>query len=157
MNLEKSKTVQGCIDACEGGEVVAAVCAAPSILAARGLLKSKNATAFPSFKRTWKEGGAVLNDEYVCQDGQFLTGRGMVLTTQFGLALVKALVSRKRPRSCGFHPVGGIRKLKVLCAGVAALRRHFHAGGNWTLHPRKRCWLYLPTVGQNRCFLSQCW
>lgn len=97
LNLEKSKTVQACIDACvKEGKLVAAICAAPSILAHKGLLKGKNATAFPSFQKDLEEGGALLSDEYVCRDGQFLTGRGMGVATQFGLALVKALVSEEK-------------------------------------------------------------
>lgn len=97
LNLEKSKTVQACIDACvKEGKLVSAICAAPSILAHKGLLKGKKATAFPSFQKDLEEGGALLSDEYVCRDGQFLTGRGMGVATQFGLALVKALVSEEK-------------------------------------------------------------
>lgn len=97
LNLEKSKTVQACIDTCvKEGKLVAAICAAPSILAHKGLLKGKNATAFPNFQKDLEEGGALLSDEYVCRDGQFLTGRGMGVATQFGLALVKALVSEEK-------------------------------------------------------------
>ena len=59
-------------------------------------MKGKNATAFPSFQKDLEEGGALLSDEYVCRDGQFLTGRGMGVATQFGLALVKALVSEEK-------------------------------------------------------------
>ena len=99
LNLEKSKTVQACIDACvKEGKLVAAICAAPSILAHKGLLKGKRATAFPSFQKDLDEGGALLSDEYVCRDGQFLTGRGMGVATQFGLALVTALVSQEKAR-----------------------------------------------------------
>ena len=47
-NLEASPAVQRCIDSCVAqGKLVAAICAAPSILAHKGLLAGKNATAFP--------------------------------------------------------------------------------------------------------------
>ena len=96
-NLEASPAVQACIDRCvERGALVSAICAAPSILAHKGLLKGKKATAFPSFQKDLEEGGALLSEAYVVRDGQFLTGRGMGVATQFGLALVEALVSREK-------------------------------------------------------------
>lgn len=98
-NLEASPAVQACIDGCvKEGKLVAAICAAPSILAHKGLLQGKNATAFPNFQKDLTEGGAVLSEAYVCRDGQFLTGRGMGVATQFGLALVEALVSPEKAR-----------------------------------------------------------
>ena len=85
-NLEASPAVQRCIDSC----------VAPSILAHKGLLAGKNATAFPSFQKDLQEGGALLSESYVVRDGQFLTARGMGVATQFGLALVEALVSPEK-------------------------------------------------------------
>ncbi|MFQ6828546.1 MAG: DJ-1/PfpI family protein, partial [Acutalibacter sp.] len=96
-NLEASPAVQRCIDSCVAqGKLVAAICAAPSILAHKGLLAGKNATAFPSFQKDLQEGGALLSESYVVRDGQFLTARGMGVATQFGLALVEALVSPEK-------------------------------------------------------------
>ena len=96
-NLEASPAVQRCIDSCVAqGKLVAAICAAPSILAHQGLLAGKNATAFPSFQKDLQEGGALLSESYVVRDGQFLTARGMGVATQFGLALVEALVSPEK-------------------------------------------------------------
>lgn len=96
-NLEASPAVQRCIDSCVAqGKLVAAICAAPSILAHKGLLVGKNATAFPSFQKDLQEGGALLSESYVVRDGQFLTARGMGVATQFGLALVEALVSPEK-------------------------------------------------------------
>ncbi len=96
-NLEASPAVQACIDGCvKAGKLVSAICAAPSVLAHKGLLKGKNATAFPNFQKDLEEGGACLSESYVVRDGQFLTGRGMGVATQFGLALVEALVSPEK-------------------------------------------------------------
>ncbi len=89
--------MQACVDGCvEQGKLVSAICAAPSILAHKGLLAGRNATAFPNFQQDLTEGGALLSDSYVVRDGQFLTGRGMGVATQFGLALVAALVSEEK-------------------------------------------------------------
>ena len=75
LNLEHSSAVQESIDNCVGkGVLVAAICAAPSILGHKGLLQGKKATAFPKFQQELE--GAVLSADYVCQDGNILTARG---------------------------------------------------------------------------------
>lgn len=97
LNLEKSETVQKLIDGCAGrGTLIGAICAAPSILAHKGLLKGREATAFPDFQKDLEEGGAVLSPRYVCRDGSFITARGMGVATQFGLKLAEALTSPEK-------------------------------------------------------------
>jgi 4-methyl-5(b-hydroxyethyl)-thiazole monophosphate biosynthesis len=97
LNLEKSPIVQETLDYCvKEGKLIGAICAAPSILAHKGLLKGREATAFPKFQQDLIEGGASLSKEYVCRDGQFITGRGMGVSTEFGLALAAALVSPEK-------------------------------------------------------------
>lgn len=94
LNLEKSPEVQALIDFCvKEGKTVAAICAAPSILAHKGLLNGREATAFPSFQKDVAESGGELSESYVCQDGQFITARGMGVSIQFGLKLAEVLAS----------------------------------------------------------------
>ncbi len=94
VNLEKSGEVQGLIDFCQReGKLIGAICAAPSILAHKGLLKGREATAFPSFQKDVEEGGGRLSEKFVCRDGQFITARGMGVSTSFGLELAAALTS----------------------------------------------------------------
>lgn len=94
LNLEASAGVQALIDACvAGGKLVGAICAAPSILAHKGLLKGREATAFPSFQKDVEAGGGKLSGAFVCQDGPFITARGMGVSIQFGLKLAEALAS----------------------------------------------------------------
>lgn len=96
LNLEKSPEVQALLDACvEGGKLVGAICAAPSILAHKRLLNGREATAFPSFQKDLEEGGSRLSQRFVCKDGQFITARGMGVSTQFGLKLAQALTSKE--------------------------------------------------------------
>ncbi len=93
-NLEASKEVQGLVDFCvKEGKLVGAICAAPSILAHKGLLNGREATAFPSFQKDVQEGGGRLSEKFVVRDGQFITGRGMGVSIQFGLELAAALTS----------------------------------------------------------------
>lgn len=89
-NLEKSDFVQEIIDfAVEENILIASICAAPSILGHKNLLKDKEATAYPTFQQELL--GARLSDDYVVQDGNYLTGRGMGVATEFGLKMVEIL------------------------------------------------------------------
>lgn len=93
-NLEKSPVVQETIAYCvKQNLLIAAICAAPSILGHLGLLVGKRATSFPSFQKELK--GATLVDEYVCQDGKIITGRGMGVSTPFALKVLEALTTPK--------------------------------------------------------------
>ena len=97
LNLEKSPIVQETLDYCvKEGKLIGAICAAPSILAHKGLLQGREATSFPNFQPDLEKGGARLSGEFVCQDGPFITGRGMGVSTEFGLALVQALASAEK-------------------------------------------------------------
>lgn len=97
LNLENSPAVRKLLDHCAGsGKIVGAICAAPSILAHRGLLNGWEATAFPDFQKDLAEGGAKLSESYVCRDGNFITARGMGVATQFGLKLAEVLVSPEK-------------------------------------------------------------
>lgn len=92
-NLEKSDAVQAAIDHCmENGKLIAAICAAPSILAHKGLLSGKTATAYPSFQTHLLEGGATVPEDYVCHDGNMITARGMGVANEFSFEIVKTLV-----------------------------------------------------------------
>lgn len=90
INLENSAAVQSAIDkAVENQAFVCAICAAPSVLGHKGLLKGKEAIAFPGFEDALD--GAVLSDKYVVTDGKFITAKGAGVATQFGLEIVRAL------------------------------------------------------------------
>ena len=90
LNLEADKTVQGAIDYCvENKKYICAICAAPSILGHKGLLKGKEAICFPGFENDLT--GAILSDKYVVTDGLIITARGAGVAVDFGLEIVKAL------------------------------------------------------------------
>ncbi len=72
------------------GKLLAAICAAPTVLHDAGLLTGRRYTAHPSVAN---ELTAILADERVVRDGQLLTSRGAGTALDFGLALVTALVS----------------------------------------------------------------
>lgn len=68
---------------------VAAICAAPTVLAKLGLLEGKKATCYPGMESEMC--GAVCCDEAVVRDGKFITGRAAGAAQAFGLALVEVL------------------------------------------------------------------
>ena len=90
LNLEKSRTVQDTIDYCAAnGKFIGAICAAPSILGKKGLLKGKKATCFPGFEEFLE--GADFTGGPVEKDGNIITARGAGVAVEFGLKLVEAL------------------------------------------------------------------
>lgn len=94
INLERDSRIQKIIDkAVSDGIYICAICAAPSILGNKGLLKKVEATAFPSFEKYLD--GAVLSDEYVVTDGKYITARGAGVSVDFGLEIVKTLAGEK--------------------------------------------------------------
>jgi len=70
------------------GRQVAAICAAPTILAKLGLLEGKRATCFPGQQSVLVENGADLCQEQVVIDGNIITSKGMGTAIPFGLAIV---------------------------------------------------------------------
>ena len=70
------------------GRQVAAICAAPTILASLGLLEGKRATCFPDLQGKLVEAGATLCQDEVVIDGNIITSKGMGTAIAFGLAIV---------------------------------------------------------------------
>ncbi len=94
LNLEASKIVQEALEhAVKNNLVIAAICAAPSILGHKGLLKGKQAIAYPGFEKELTD--AIVSDSAVVRDGNIITGKGAGVAIDFGLEIVRALVSDK--------------------------------------------------------------
>ena len=73
----------------QAGKWVAAICAAPTVLAELGLLEGRRATCYPGMEPEMC--GAVMQNAGVARDGNFITGRAAGSAFAFGLALVEAL------------------------------------------------------------------
>lgn len=100
INLEKDGFVQSVIDrAMDENALICAICAAPSILGNKGLLKNIKATSYPSYMKYLD--GAELSDEFVIRDGRFITARGAGVSVEFGLEIVKALAGREEAERIG--------------------------------------------------------
>ena len=93
LNLEKSAYVQNAIDFCvKNGKYIGAICAAPSVLGHKGLLRGRKAVCYEGFEAQL-EGAEILKDPVV-QDGIYITSRGAGTAIEFGLKLVEAAVSK---------------------------------------------------------------
>lgn len=89
-NLGKSEIVtKKCIEFAREKKV-AAVCAAPSILASLGLLDGRKTTCHPDFED--KMGKAIVTGESVTVDGNIITGQGLGATIPFALEIIRMLV-----------------------------------------------------------------
>jgi 4-methyl-5(b-hydroxyethyl)-thiazole monophosphate biosynthesis len=89
-NLDESRVVDTALRvASSSNAYLAAICAAPMILGKRDLLVGKRAICFPGFEQ-YLNGATVASERVVC-DGKIITGAGMGVALDFGLALVAAL------------------------------------------------------------------
>ena len=94
INLGADETVDKVIrEFAAGGKMVAAICAAPSVLGQAGLLNGKHATSYPGFEP--KLTGAVTSEDPVVQDGNVITSRGMGTAIAFALEIVSYFTDKK--------------------------------------------------------------
>lgn len=88
LHLGESEIVNQTVKAfAKEGKLVAAICAAPSVLGQAGVLEGKHATCHPGFEE--KLTGAVTSEDKVVVDGNIITSRGMGTAIDFALAIVK--------------------------------------------------------------------
>ena len=93
VNLSKSRIVATQCRRFAEEKMIAAVCAAPSLLAALGLLEGRRATCHPDYEGEMR--GATVTREAVTVDGNIITGQGLGATIPFALAIVAALTEKK--------------------------------------------------------------
>ena len=95
-NLDENDRINEIImSAAERGLYIAAICAAPTILAKRGLLTGLHATCYPSLASVLLENGVKYkNDKVVC-DKRFITSMGAGTSGEFAFTLVEKLLSKK--------------------------------------------------------------
>ncbi len=92
-NLGKSEFVDGVLDfAVENDKYTCAICAAPSILAKKGILNGKNATCFPGCEIA-EDKVNYTGEPAVC-DGKAITGKGAGCTIHFGLLIAEKMAGK---------------------------------------------------------------
>ena len=74
------------------GKLLAAICAAPTILSNLGILRDKKATSYPSFEDVMdcqEYGGGVVRDKNI------ITGKGLGVALEEGLEIISYLVDEQ--------------------------------------------------------------
>ena len=98
-NLGASQAVKTALEYAEKhpAVLVAAICAAPSVLGEFGLLKGLKATCYPGYEQALT--GATATGCAVERDGRVITGKGAGVTVDFALTIVSALCSDEKAKS----------------------------------------------------------
>ena len=89
-NLRSSDFVDKMIDkAMNDNKYICAICAAPSILGVKGLLKDKEAICFPGFEKYLTS--AIISDKKVVCDGKIITAKSANYAIDFALMITKKI------------------------------------------------------------------
>jgi 4-methyl-5(b-hydroxyethyl)-thiazole monophosphate biosynthesis len=92
-NLQSNEMVKAFVrTALANRKYIGAICAAPKILGAMGILSGVKATCYPGYEAELK--GAVLAKESVVTDGEIITAKGAGVALEFGFELLAALTDR---------------------------------------------------------------
>ncbi len=80
----------------QGNKKVAAICAAPKVLASAGLLENKRATAYPGTLENLNLPHTEISSINLLMDGNVTTSRGPGTAMDFALNLIEQLVSKDK-------------------------------------------------------------
>ena len=93
-NLENDSRVQEMIDLfVKQDKYIAAICAAPSILIHKGLLKNNKFICYPGF-----ESGLLPANEKAVQDNKFITAKGLGAVFEFSYLIIKNLINEDKAK-----------------------------------------------------------
>ena len=73
-----------------------AICAAPTILSALGILNGKQAICFPACEPDLIKDGAIIVNQDVVKDNNIITSRGAGTAVDFSLALIEELLGKDK-------------------------------------------------------------
>ena len=83
----------------EKGKWIAAICAAPKILASAGLLENKKVTSFPGSLEGYDVSGMIYSTSAVVVDGNIVTSRGPGTAMDFALTLIELLCGNEKRKA----------------------------------------------------------
>ncbi len=96
-HLERDPRLRAALKAAAArGKFIAAICAAPKVLASAGLLADRRATAYPGVLDNLNVPGLTRTGEAVTGDGAIITSRGPGTAMDFALTLIEKLAGRAR-------------------------------------------------------------
>ena len=94
-----------------------AICAAPTILSALGILQGKQAICFSECEADIEKGGAVIVNQDVVKDDNIITSRGAGTAIDFSLALIEELlgkINQKKLENRSYTSKNNANEYKVL-------------------------------------------
>ena len=98
LNLDKDPTVDRLLRAAyESGKLVAAICAAPSLLGKRGMLEGRTAVCYDGFEEQLL--GARIGEGATATDGNVITARGAGVAIDFGCAIIAYFCGKEKAAS----------------------------------------------------------
>lgn len=93
-NLQKHKALMKTLtEFSASGRPIAAICAAPMIFGAMGLVRGKRATIYPGMEDELQ--GALVQNDRVVEDGGVVTSQGPATAMEFALALLARMAGQK--------------------------------------------------------------
>lgn len=91
--ISESREAARAIDYCvKNDRYIAAICAAPTILAQRGLLDGKHAVCYPAMLEELS--GCSSTEGRLAVDGKFITAAAAGVSEEFAFALIEALCGK---------------------------------------------------------------
>lgn len=95
INLRKNPTVLSLVrQAFASGKLVAAICAAPAVLADAGILKGKKCTIYPGMEGELERGGGKVQRDLVVEDGNVITSQGPATALHFAFRVAERLAGK---------------------------------------------------------------
>lgn len=95
-NLNENKIIHQLLEQMNAANKwIAAICAAPKVLATAGLLDNKKATSFPGSLEGFDVPGLVYSADSVVVDGNIVTSRGPGTAMDFALTLIEVLLGKE--------------------------------------------------------------
>lgn len=89
-----SRVIQLLQQLSQQGQYTAAICAAPKVLGAAGLLDGREATGYPGVLDAAGLTNTSLSDRAVVSDGTVITSRGPGTAMDFALTLIETLLGQ---------------------------------------------------------------
>lgn len=91
---EDAKVIETVKNFTKGDKLVAAICAAPTVLGYAGVLDGKNASCYPGMEDGLT--GAKANTKEVNVDGNIITSRGLGTAIPFALAIIAYFLGEEK-------------------------------------------------------------
>ena len=95
-NYMKSEKLQEKLKEFSINRKLGAICAAPTILSALGILNGKQAICFPACEPNLIKDGAIIVNQDVVKDNNIITSRGAGTAIDFSLALIEELLGKNK-------------------------------------------------------------